>query len=152
MLATLKLSLLGTDRDYSRGQEQRNVKVLSWGHVSSHRRMGSVNGGKSLPSLEQPGKKTSVLNQGQQTRYASSPGAEIHRCETEKQRVNSVWTLRMHKAFALVQLPWTQKISRPQSCCETEPLSATKVGTFWCICLFYSDFSVSWGFYTLSCS
>lgn len=45
MLATLKLSLLGTDTDYSRDQEQRNgnsVKAFN-GDMPVLRRMGSMN-------------------------------------------------------------------------------------------------------------
>lgn len=93
MLATLTVSLLGTDIDYSRGQEQRDdnsVKVCHGDMAVLTEEWDLWTEGSLCPVGSNLGRKNSVLNQGQQTRYASCPGAEIHRCETGKQKVGSV--------------------------------------------------------------
>lgn len=46
ILITLKLSLFGTDRPQQRPEIKKlqQCQSISWGHASSHRRMGSIKG------------------------------------------------------------------------------------------------------------
>lgn len=132
--------------DCSRGQEERNDnsgKVFHGDMTVLTEEWGLWMEVSLCPVWSNLGWKTQFWIKVSKTDMLALLGLKFSHVKFKNKTGNSVSTVRTYKAFALLQLPWTQKVSRPPKLLWNGTALCYQINNL-SVHLFYPDFSVRW--------